>query len=1318
MSSPITIDPFAVEQLIELEQSVPKLFDKRSDKKTGTFVSQILKKFKGILIEDNDEDNALMLSSKNGCFKIIKAGSAYKDTVWEHVYHYLNDKLQSILQTSRCYFEMLVCRLPYDRVKYGTFTLAGKQFHTKLQDFEDTLNDESFLFPSSIFLRPELGCAQAACLFSVDNMQSVDNLQEINGLCTIYCKDMQVHIPKPYNEQYRRFESDFVRILKAYKRWIQINDNDSLCIFFIPSGFDGISRTALLCPVLLKQGHSCEQIRNLYFKLWMLARTVGAICENNLSQLIELREKEGLLLANTCTAVASIMSRNGSHNIGSHVLSALSHNVGTMPDDRVLYQYIQHRMDYIASATTGLPDWSVPTPFVGNLMKMFYSQRHLLEHIAESDGLHAYQYQGKGTQIGEGQMDCVKIVVRRVSRKEETEPGWILGDRNDGTPISMYEFFREKGAADQVVWRYDETVSVPGGILGQHAFYNIIENVIRNAAKHSWAGKSASARGSDNLVIFVDFENRQDIKLMKGMLSFTIGDNVSDVFPGKFWQVFFEKHNELLDAFIDPLDGPDRNGEKHSRLACLKSFIEDQTEKEKLFSVGLQHYVELYEFIKTNWDTGLELRNDKEFLALLKGKNPNDQHTPNKELGHRLPLPLHHRQEIALSEPFIDLETNRLRQAAWGLSEMKISAGYLRRSEVSVIGGLKPEESNELPLLVPVGIPRSEEGKRPADSPTTRDKLNYEKMCLAYRFWIALPKDVLIVADREDNWKSISKAGWEGIGVISYKSVFGGNETKGDIGQMSDYGFVVVDHGTNIAPNDQLKLPFRSLIVVDDEKSAAGMPYVLRSELNNASQDEFVPCVYKAWLNYLKRRRGSKNIPNPDKNLTIRLNIYEKKGAEKGLITDKDIYKVLFRECLHSVLESITVDVSISQLQRKALLLVSLYPLDEDDDLFKADTEMFTGNHRLNIENLLRKIAANVRNYLTSWPCSSEGEGTCSKWRRLTDAYRVGLKRAAETMRYPKIARELLNDLDTQPCISTRPCDSALLRELDAMATESAESGVIEAAVQVLDVARTTSDVFLRKYEERIVTLPPQYKESVKSNDKPLDFSRFGVQIAFEGEADISYNRHSTDDAPLYSEPLSGSQSYLNALANLSGQDNQWAMRLAENGLLRIVVIDERVRAFVVEHEEIRKTYESMHIAVVDTEKKPSFMADGTSLPEFNDISWNYVAGGFGDAHFDPDFDLVVIHQGIIDKWWSDHSQNAVKGILGKLRARNGSPDGRFVVVTTGRGRPDNIPETAKVLAFSTIETFLFKRYPEKLNFVNSLMSILPGSTERNGDND
>lgn len=1356
--------------LVQIELRFAKLLQKL-DQQAGMFRSSLLKFFVSVVALGNERLNFKRLDFRRGRHVVtpISKEEFQQKTVWglAGIREYLDNELTNALGQCRLGLDMFISRIPNGtpNESFGSLTLAPKHFSDNQErDLTQKFDSQDFVFPSSLFLLGNIDGERKEAALPVlmlsSNCGLINNHDGVNRFSrdslgiNLILEDTTTGDIAVDGENWLKgnvqlrgksilLNDLYKSIFQYYKFWSGYTeefDNFPECcsvfgLLFIPSGNDYRSRTALLCPVKLRLDASdfsrfSQRVFELVENVSLLVKLLGGLFEKYLAHAVEGLVNERLMLASTYSARAVIMARNGSHNIGSHVLSALSHNVGTMPDDRILYQYIQHRMDYIASTSTGAVDWSVPTPFVGNLMKLFYSQRHLLEHIAESDGLHAYQYQGKGTQVGSVQKDCVKIVVRRISHTPKD--GWNHA-KVFGKDVWMYIFFHEgvakEGKTDSngerimpdvtdkpVAWKNDEDVSVPGGILGQHAFYNIVENVIRNAAKHSWAGKSEDERGAQNLEIYVDFEKDLDDETM----CFTVGDNMSRLFCEDFWNDAFnylassENSIELPPGFSSwpevfalPLDGfiVPSNAEVSNRQK-VQDYLDGKGNLDDLPS----QYKALCDYVVKKWD---ELKSKESFKAILKG-NP-DKNEDNGEidgLGHRLPLPLHHRQELSLAEPFINLETNQLRQSAWGLSEMKISAGYLRRANVSVIGGLESLKSEQgkapHPLIAPIGIPSGGNG----------GELLWKDLCLAYRFWIALPKDVLIVADHEDKWKRFSGAGWEGIGVISYETVFGKDETKGDIGLMSDYGFVIVDHDKKLEPYNQLKLPFRSLIVVDYEQSAEGMPYVLRSELNDTSQREFVSCVYKAWLNYLKRRRGPKNIPNPDKELTIRLNIFEKKGAEKGLITDKDIYKVLFRECLHSVLEAITVDMSIGQLQRKALLMVSLYPLDENDDLFKGSAEMFTGNHRLNIENLLRKIAANVRNYLTSSPCSSEGDGNCSKWRRLTDAYRVGLKRAAETMKYPKIAKDLLIDLDTQPCNSTRSCDSALLRELDAMATGSSESGIIEAAVQALDVARTTSDVFLRKYEERIVTLPPQYKGSVKSNDKPLDFSRFGVQIAFEGDADISYNRHSTDDAPLYSEPLSGSQSYLNALANLSGQDDQWAMRLAENGLLRIVVIDERVRAFVVEHEEIRKTYESMHIAVVDTEKKPSFKPDGTSLPECNDGAWNYVAGDFGDPHFDPDFDLVVIHQGIIDKWWSDHSQNAVKGILEKLRTRNGSPNGRFVVVTTGRGRPDNIPETAKVLAFSTIETFLFKRYPEKLNFVNSLMSILPGSTERNGDND
>lgn len=620
-------------------------------------------------------------------------------------------------------------------------------------------------------------------------------------------------------------------------------------------------------------------------------------------------------------------------------------------------------------------------------------------------------------------------------------------------------------------------------------------------------------------------------------------------------------------------------------------------------------------------------------------------------------------------------------------------------------------------MIVPLGIPL---GKAEDDK-----EANWEDLCLAYRFWVKLPKDVLIVADNPTQWERFKQ--WEGIGVESYGKVFGvgdsQREEKGDIGLMSDYGFVIVDHAGEIKPDDLLKLPFRALRIAQSDEEMSGFPCVLRDKFEKAeTRQKLVECVYRVWLEYLKQRRAVKDedLKDPDKkNLTIKLHIYDEKGGEKGLISDRDIYKVLFRECLHSVLEPITVNYQIGDFdawQRKALLLVSMYPLNENDDLFAAVKEK-EGNHGFRIEGLLVKIVQKVRRFWMSLPCSQEMK--CDKNQHLLGVYRESLNRSMNSSARP-FAIELLKGLDVVQDKAGNGVNSRLCQALDDLAKTPPETTILGEAVKALDVARTTSDVFLRKYEERISTLPSQYSQCKRMEQpkKPkLDFGAFGVDVICDDRgtvADISYNRHATDGAPLYSEPLSGSQTYLNALSNMSDDDSQWAMRLAENGLVRIAIIDERVRAFIAEHgDDITKTYASMHIAVVDTEKKPDFNQEKAALPDLTKLP--FVVRNASDA----DFDLVVIHQGIIDKWWPNkHGQKEVSDILSSIRKSGENEHGRFVVVTTGRGRPDNIPETAKVLAFSSIEAFLFKRYPEKLNLVNSLMSILPGSPERNDDHD
>ena len=1114
-------------------------------------------------------------------------------------------------------------------------------------------------------------------------------------------------------------------------------------LFFVPTRSTPDTLTALMCPLGIDDSQALGVFDALYWELQSLIRIIGAGVE---AEVLLHKTRFQHQIASTQSAIGSIMSRNGSHNIGSHVLSALSHNVGTMPDDRVLYQYIQHRMDYIASATTGAPDWSVPTPFVGNLMKMFYSQRHLLDHIAESDGLHAYQYQGKGTQIGDGQSDCVKIVVRRISHSE----GEVVGGKSVvekevfGKTVYVYEFFQKAPSTSEnsdkvsktekngdtsktektdeavktVKWENDETVSIPGGILGQHAFYNIVENVLRNAAKHSWAGNKPEERGAENLEIYVDFEKNQPNESGQpdGMMCFTVGDNMSRLFSETFWDDCFRyldsRDNTIplpegrtcwaevfslpLDGFHIPLEGETSNRQR------IDEFLDGKASSEDL----PPQYKALYKYIEHDW---CNLIKSSSFMASLKGvpdKKENGDPDDSRP-GHRLPLPLHHRQERILAKPFIDLETNRLRQAAWGLSEMKISAGYLRRAEVSVIGGLEQPKQGEHPLIVPLGVPRSAKGTA-----------TWKELCLAYRFWAKLPKDVLIVADDAScsSW-SVKVGNWEGVEIKTFNEVLG---PKGDIGLMSDYGFVIVDHVGGIEPDDLLKLPFRALRIAQGDEEMSGFPFVLRGELEKAEKrQELVECVYRAWLDYLKRRRYGKD---EHKDLIIKMKISEKKGGEKGLISDRDIYKVLFRECLHSVLEPL-VDKhkNLTDQERQAILLISLYPIDETDKMFEKNVEeqfKSEGDYPVATKKLLGEIADRVRAVL-----NGELEAPNLPSRDMVfRAWRTGLEHSGNghpgNLIVPLLEFVRGDAHSTSVLNGIRDVLSGMKKCSRPSAALGSHSLSLDVAIQALETARTTSEVFLRKYEERITTLPQHYREVGLPEKETLPFNGFGVSVTYaETKADITYLRHSTDDATLYSEPLSGAQNYLNALSNLSCADAQWAMRLAENGLLRIAVIDERVCKFIADHgEEIRKTYVSMHIAVVDTNTNPVSNPEDLKFPDLTKLS--FVVRN----ETDMDFDLVVVHQGIIDKWWPGrHGKKRVAKILGDLRNPGGVSKlafpQRFVVVTTGRGRPDNIPETAKVLAFSSIEAFLFKRYPEKLNLVNSLMNILPGSPERSNDN-
>jgi len=174
------------------------------------------------------------------------------------------------------------------------------------------------------------------------------------------------------------------------------------------------------------------------------------------------KNKYTLKKYSTRSAIAAIMSRNSSHNIGSHVLSRIATKgingwtegldfqkivdglilrkniledgknkvkvqskvwnkdqinqaeitgkqgkvepyakdlIRWSKDVQLLARYIQQRLDFIAQISTEWPEWSEPAYLLKDLLRWFLHQKHLLNYIAASENLGATLFDENGMPI-------------------------------------------------------------------------------------------------------------------------------------------------------------------------------------------------------------------------------------------------------------------------------------------------------------------------------------------------------------------------------------------------------------------------------------------------------------------------------------------------------------------------------------------------------------------------------------------------------------------------------------------------------------------------------------------------------------------------------------------------------------------------------------------------------------------------------------------------------------------------------------------------------------------------------------------------------
>jgi len=987
---------------------------------------------------------------------------------------------------------------------------------------------------------------------------------EINNI--IHVRDINIIINQIFNEE----------IKKYLRNIIALNITHEFEIFYalpIEFYFKGKNNGNFIIWLFLNDPKNEEELEN--YILDELKPFMSLVASNIAIWDFNELQRKSLIEPSIKSAIAAIMARNGSHNIGSHILSSVGNNYNELPDDQFLYKYIQDRMDYIAQITTEFPTWSYPVWLVRDLMRNFYMQHHLQNYIARSEGLSAFCYQEDRKQ-----QNSIIIKIKRAGEED-----YIIAPGSDNTSFDQ-----------------DIAIAIPGGIVGQQAFYTILENIIRNSAKHNWAEQSQEKKEElKNLEITVEFDEQSD----SDFVIFRAWDNVSNIF-----------YNEQI-------------SEDDIRLKRLP--IEEGNEK-----------VITDDFSKCH---------------------------------------LHQAMNSRLSQSFIDQSTGQLIKANWGLAEMKISAGFLNKKDTSIIG------SNEIKDILfdhsdqgYTGIISAVPVREKIEKDGTEKKATY-RFHLGYQFAVPKPKEVLICGQfpsientNEYNQNSIyfqedcSQKNLDYEYIVLYD-----DENLNFINQLKQYQEQNVEHLDKLyqdIKNEIENFPYRLFIVSDDIKNLMSIYTVSTPDFHydflfkriviltkdeftknlNTSPKHFKLHLYARWIEHLKKMQGI-----ADKELKMILNV---EGNNRHNNKQK-VYRLLFDKFKEEILN----DSECEQDVKRELAAVSISALDKYDD-----------------ERRKRKQPA---------PYDSI-ESLIDKWIDLT-IYEFEREEATNRL----IFNEEVNDFNVKPRVS-----DALRDKIDGWAEH------------LKDIARSYYKIIKKvyiRYEEETPTLPPIYRADKSVNttirlDKAIN-ELVKVTITnntYDERYDIAYDRHTLMTKQLYSEALSGSQTYFSILNHLPNDDylkQKIGLQLVENALLRMVVIDERVAQYLNQFKyTIKERYDGANIEIPCRVKT----LEGES--PWIDLIQNLAkdAAAFDLENIEADkFDVMIIHQGILDKVMKNPTKEKLSILLKNIKEKI-----PFVIITSGRGEPENIPVDAKFLAFSNIETFLLKDYPEKFLLSQIAMKI------------
>jgi hypothetical protein len=171
---------------------------------------------------------------------------------------------------------------------------------------------------------------------------------------------------------------------------------------------------------------------------------------------------------------------------GTKALADARDKLGTgdvfQENTRIFHEYLQGRFDFIARAIDDTQDTSEPVWFVRDLLEGFLSQTAYLDNLVADIGLRLDNMEFY-FKI-EDQEFRARWIRSQSAGKGETDllPADFPLEIEWDKVISLN--YNVANTRLQSIYELDKMIALPGGMVAAHAFYSLLENIIRNSAKY------------------------------------------------------------------------------------------------------------------------------------------------------------------------------------------------------------------------------------------------------------------------------------------------------------------------------------------------------------------------------------------------------------------------------------------------------------------------------------------------------------------------------------------------------------------------------------------------------------------------------------------------------------------------------------------------------------------------------------------------------------------------------------------------------------------------------------------------------------------